>query len=213
MPGFDNNTVYADNVDFRGVQPVIGQITTDGQLLIGSTATPHIRAGNLTSLDSSVTITAGAGTIDLSASGGASAPTLSVSMTTGQSMTQNALVDIVYDTVMVDTASGYSAGVYTIPSTGNWFVSVVSLFQSTVTFINCDIFLNKNNGTFIYHGQPCMSVSDPSVVTVNGGSIFPLVAGDTLKVSVFAQTTGSTNYTVSGVANGFYNIMSIYRVS
>lgn len=55
MPGFDNNTMYADNVDFRGVSPVVPQITTDGQLLIGSTATPNIRTGALTSPDSSIT--------------------------------------------------------------------------------------------------------------------------------------------------------------
>lgn len=144
---------------------------------------------------------------------GGSPPTLSVAMNTDQALTQNALVDVVYDTVMVDTAGGYAAGVYTVPTTGNWFVSIVSVFKSTVTFINCDIFLNKNSGTFIYHGQPCMSVSDPSVVTVNGGSIFPLVAGDTLKLSVFAQTTGATNYVASGMANGYYNIFSAYRVS
>lgn len=46
--------------------------TTDGQLWIGSTAVPHTVVGSLTSLDSSVTITNGSGTIDLStsASGG-----------------------------------------------------------------------------------------------------------------------------------------------
>lgn len=56
MPGFDNNTMYADNVDFRGVQPVVGQITTNGQLSIGSTATPNIRTGALTSPLGTITI-------------------------------------------------------------------------------------------------------------------------------------------------------------
>jgi hypothetical protein len=65
MPGFDNNTVYADNVDFRGVQPIVPQIVTDGQLLIGATVTPHIRAGTLTSTDGSILITPGAGTLNL----------------------------------------------------------------------------------------------------------------------------------------------------
>jgi len=70
MPGFDNNTMYADNVDFRGVSPVVPQVTTDGQLLIGSTATPHIKVGTLGSSDSSITWTVGSGTITGQVTGG-----------------------------------------------------------------------------------------------------------------------------------------------
>ena len=35
--GFDNDTVYCSNFDFRGVSPVVPQMTTDGQLLFGDT--------------------------------------------------------------------------------------------------------------------------------------------------------------------------------
>lgn len=70
MPGFDNNTMYADNVDFRGVTPVAPQVTTDGQLLIGSTATPHIKVGSLGSSDGSITWSVGSGTITGQVSGG-----------------------------------------------------------------------------------------------------------------------------------------------
>lgn len=59
--------MYADNVSFDGT-PRGDPVTLDGQLLIGSTAAPHIRVGNLTSLDNSITITNGEGTIDLAAS-------------------------------------------------------------------------------------------------------------------------------------------------
>ena len=68
--GFDNSTLYCTNVDFRGILPVENQMTQDGQLLIGSATAPQIRSGFLTSLDSSVTITNGPGTIDLSVEGG-----------------------------------------------------------------------------------------------------------------------------------------------
>lgn len=129
----------------------------------------------------------------------------SVVMNTSQSLAQNALDNIVYDTVLVDTASAYSGGTYTIPTTGNWEFNIAAVFKSTVSFINCDIFLVKNGATFLLHGQPCVSVSDPSAVTVNTGGIFPLTSGDTIKMSVFAQTTGGTNYDVSGFANGYYN--------
>lgn len=66
MAGIDNDVLYGANVDFTGSSLVSAQVTANGQLLIGSTAAPNIRVGNLTSLDSSVTITNGAGTIDLS---------------------------------------------------------------------------------------------------------------------------------------------------
>ena len=66
MPGFDNNVLFAGNVDFRGVDPITPQVTTDGQLLIGSTATPNIRVAQLAHADGSITVTNGAGTIDLS---------------------------------------------------------------------------------------------------------------------------------------------------
>lgn len=53
MAGFNNDTVVATNVDFSGGFPVTGKITTDGQLIIGSTAlnagSTHINIGNITS--------------------------------------------------------------------------------------------------------------------------------------------------------------------
>lgn len=70
MAGFDNDVVYADNVDFSGGNPVTGQVTTDGQILIGSTASPNIRVGSITSSDNAVTINAGSGTIDITAGSG-----------------------------------------------------------------------------------------------------------------------------------------------
>jgi hypothetical protein len=70
MPGFDNEVVYAKNVDFSNGYPVSGKITTDGQLLIGSTAFPNIMVGYITSSDASITVTNGPGTIDITTAGG-----------------------------------------------------------------------------------------------------------------------------------------------
>lgn len=76
MAGFENNVLVCENVNFNtGLpNPHPGLITTDGQLIIGTT-TPnaggtHLSIGNITSLDSSITVTNGSGTIDLSANGG-----------------------------------------------------------------------------------------------------------------------------------------------
>lgn len=60
MAGFTNDgtdgIVYADNVDFSAGFPQTGKVTTNAQLLIGSTAAPRIRVGTLTSPNGSVTI-------------------------------------------------------------------------------------------------------------------------------------------------------------
>jgi hypothetical protein len=61
-------TVFADNVNFAGGKSPT--ISADGQLLIGSTSAPNIRVGTITSGDSSITVTAGAGTLALSVTGG-----------------------------------------------------------------------------------------------------------------------------------------------
>jgi len=62
--------MYVDNVCFSGDPLHNPQITSDGQLLIGSSVAPKIRPGFLTSLDGSVTISVGPGTIDLSSPAG-----------------------------------------------------------------------------------------------------------------------------------------------
>ena len=58
--------IFADNVSFDGT-PRGGAITSDGQLLIGSSVAPYIRPGSLASSNSSIAITVGHGTINLAA--------------------------------------------------------------------------------------------------------------------------------------------------
>lgn len=79
MPGFDNQTgspddltvVFADNACWNGTER--GELmNTNGQLWIGSTTTPHVRRGTLTA-GAGITITPGAGTIEIAAAGGAMA--------------------------------------------------------------------------------------------------------------------------------------------
>ena len=70
MAGFDNDVMYASNVDFSGAATVAATVTTNGQLLIGSTAAPNIRVGTLASAAGTITITPGAGTINLDLAGG-----------------------------------------------------------------------------------------------------------------------------------------------
>lgn len=74
MSGFDNETVYANNLDLRGVSPISGQFTTNGQLLIGSTtggalSGPTGLVGSLTSTGATLSITTGSGTLNIEAVG------------------------------------------------------------------------------------------------------------------------------------------------
>lgn len=72
MAGFANDVMVADNVNFTGLTGVAGKaatVTTNGQLLIGSTAAPNIQVGTLTSPDSSITIGYSSPNITLQASG------------------------------------------------------------------------------------------------------------------------------------------------
>lgn len=72
MPGFDTGSVmYALNVDFTGNSLTGGtaQITTNGQLLIGSTSVPNIKVGTLTSPNGTIAIGYSAPNITLDVSG------------------------------------------------------------------------------------------------------------------------------------------------
>ncbi len=78
MPGFANNTfpdsiMWTDNVDFSGNVIPDRAITTDGQLLIGSTTRPNIQPGILTSPLGTITIGYNSPNITLDLAGGAAA--------------------------------------------------------------------------------------------------------------------------------------------
>ena len=190
MPGFDNNTVYADNVDFRGVSPVAPQIVSDGQLLIGSTAAPHIRAGILTSTDLSITITRGAGTIDLSASGGGG-PTIAFSAylgtNTGTTETGDGTFAVVpIDTVLFDTNSAFNTGTfsYIIPATGIYqFTSSIYFYRlagaNTVTL--CYFSINGTPTPRMYELN-FENIQIYGEVTLNFSDIFSLTSGDAVQI-------------------------------
>lgn len=69
MAGFDNDVMYATNVDFSGSTTPAATVLLDGQLLIGATASPNIRVNTLTA-GAGITITNGTGSITIAASGG-----------------------------------------------------------------------------------------------------------------------------------------------
>lgn len=70
MAGIQNNTLYADNIDFSGATSAAPTVIADGQLLIGSTVAPNIRVATLTAgTGISITNSAGSITVALAGSG------------------------------------------------------------------------------------------------------------------------------------------------
>lgn len=74
MAGFDNDVLFADNYDYRGVVPVVAQVTTSGQLPIGTGGSPAIEVGVLTSPDNSISI--GYSNPDITLIAGSQVPTV-----------------------------------------------------------------------------------------------------------------------------------------
>ena len=103
MSGFDNEVLYADNVDFRGTKPVSGQVTSDGQLLIGASSAPYIRVANLSSPGGTVQITNGPGTIELEV---VSTGSLTIDTDSGQAAPSSGMMNLNGGTAVTTSASG-----------------------------------------------------------------------------------------------------------
>lgn len=67
MSGFDNEVLFANNVDFTGTSPVSGQINQNGELLVGASVSPFIRS-HVPVGSNGVSVATGPGTIDFSLS-------------------------------------------------------------------------------------------------------------------------------------------------
>lgn len=113
MAGFDNDTMYASNVDFSGGSPVTGKVTANGQLLVGSTASPNIKVGRITSPDGSIIVGYDSPNLTLTSasSGGITGPGSSTNRaistwngTTGLALFNNASATIDSNGYMTNTA-------------------------------------------------------------------------------------------------------------
>jgi len=167
MPGFDNQVLYARNVDFTNTYPVTGQITQDGQLLIGSTAFPNIVAGFITSTDLSVTVTNNPGNIDLSVS----ATGITFDADSGSATPSAGIINIVGAGSTTTSASGNTI---TITSSGGGGL--------TWSVIGANQTLAVNNGYFCTSGGT-LSLLLPAVSAV----------GDTIEIAL----DGSTGFIVT----------------
>lgn len=190
MAGFSNDIMYADNVNFAGGKTAT--VTTDGQLLIGDTASPNIKVGALTSPDSSITIGYSSPNITLEVTGGSTVgqtitgdsggelsptdgnwnilggPGVTTSGS-GSTLTINSVVftDTTAATLAVD--NGYfatAAGTYDLPATAA---------QGEMLVVVCD-----TAGAVVLDAPASNFIRIGSSITSDGGTITSTAIGDSV---------------------------------
>lgn len=177
MAGFENNVLVAKNVNFddAGPKPHLGIMTTDGQLLIGSTTLPSIKAGTLTSPGGTVSIGYSAPNITLDVAGGAAIDTIDG------------------DTGSVTGSTVSFKGNSTAGSTVN-FIGSGTAMTFNVSTLNSTI-LGAGSGTATGTNNTCVGVSAMnSVTSANSNCGFGVFCLETL-------SSGSAN-NFYGVASG-----------
>lgn len=175
MPGFDNNTVYADNYDFRGVQPVLPQVSVAGQLPVGTGASPAILVGAITSPLGTLTVGYSSPNITLDLVGGSTAIDSVVVDTTTGAGTNPVLPTIGGQITM--TGGQYPAGTFgtrviTINSSAANTIQVDAQISSAVVATN-----STKNG-LSHFDSARFTVDANGFVTLNASGAGETITGD-----------------------------------
>ncbi|MFA7192401.1 MAG: hypothetical protein WC089_03840 [Candidatus Paceibacterota bacterium] len=199
MAGFDNDVVYGNNADFStagaGGASAANGLQLDGQVWIGRTSVnvggTHIDVGRITSIGGTVTVSNGAGTINLEvAGGGATVQTLSgdtgtaipvannIQIAGGPGITTSAsgAVVTINSVVFTDTTAitlavdnGYfatAAGTYPLPATAA---------QGEILIVVCD-----TAGAVVLDAPALNFIRIGSSITSSGGTATSNAIGDSL---------------------------------
>jgi len=176
MAGIRDEVLYGVNVDFSGASPPSAQVTSDGELLIGSTSAPNIRVGTLTA-GAGVSIVNAAGSITISS-------TLSISWVVETGATRNL---VAFEGVFGNSGS---AQTFTLPSTasvGDTF-EIVQMGAGLIT-------IDYGTGQIIHFGS--------SDSTTTSGNITSTAQWDTVKL---VCNVADTEFTVVNGAIGNWTV-------
>lgn len=148
MPGFnsvqgDEAIMFADNASFDGTQRG-GKMTTNAQLWIGSTASPHVKLGNITSPSGTITVGYSSPNITLDLAGGTTA----------------------IDSIAVDTTTG--AGTNPVLPTGAGLITMTGGQYPTGTFGTRVITINSPAPNTLAAEVQISTTSASSLITNNG---------------------------------------------
>lgn len=190
----DETVTFTDNMSFDGTERG-GKMTTDGELWIGSTAAPHVRKGSLSSVDNSVTITTGNGTIDLS-----------TAATTNSGIT-------VIISQQVDMLSTGTTSLFTFANEFN--ILACSFYGTDVTgSVSVDGVYNvgwtaPNYDDLVLAGNTYatdQSYLSPNILNVTTTEYPVIPAGSQLHINVTNAETGATTCTQRVDLWGYYNV-------
>lgn len=194
--GVPGTVVYADNVDFTGTGRT-NTITTNGQLLIGSTAANagnnHINVGQITSPSGTITVGYSSPNITLDLSGGSSAiDSIAVDTTTGAGT--NPVVPTVAGLVTM-TGGQYATGTF-----GTRVVDINSSAANTLQVLvqqSSAVAATDSTKNGIAHFDSArFTVGASGFVSINGSGVGETITGD----SGGALSPTSGNWNVLGLS-------------
>lgn len=199
----DESIIFADNASFDGTERG-GKLTTNGQLWIGSTVSPHVRVGSLTSLGGTITITKGNGTIDLA---GAVVAAQTLTPDTGGVVTAvaNNINVLGYDTGAISLVDTHNTAAGTLKiETRSWLTPFVVDPSTTV----------GTRGTFSTIAAALTAAVSGQTIFIRAGSYtenLTLKAG--VNITAFTGDDNQSNVIITGKATAsFSGVCSISNV-
>lgn len=204
----DETITFTDNMSFDGTERG-GKLTTNGQLWIGCTTAPHVRKGNLTSIDGSLTIsTANPGTIDLSVTG--SDTTIPAFLGTGGAVANVTGNSGVYTlgssaalTEVFDQDSNFvTSGTFTAPITGLYSLNANGATSGNTILVGNITALVTSNRTYSGNiGRPANATNLICTVSV----LADMDAADTCTVTIsgLGEAANTSDISPSSFFSGF----------
>jgi len=204
MAGINNDVLYGLNVDFSGGHPVVGKVTADGQLLIGSTASPYIKVATLTA-GTNIGVVNASGSITVAFSG-----ILPVSSGgTGASTLTGILIGNGTSAIGASTVTQYGM---VVAGASNTVSSIAPSATSGVPLISQGAAANPAYGTVVVAGggTGAVTLTDGGILLGSGTNAITataqptdgqLLIGDTGTDPVLASLTApAAGFTITGGA-------------